>query len=590
MEVICRNLCYDKKNNMMENEGNKVKKVYNNSSLKKYMKFCLCTIICVFLLDIYTNCESPTYSYSSIKNNNDRYVRILSETEPPMSLEEIMRTFDEDHLYSIRNYIECLRNAPYIDDPLWGSVVTDKRNNCLQHIKLLEMQESERRKQQEEENAKDIEEIRKKEKEYLMKELEEMDESDVEKAFRELQFIKLRDRTRPRKHVNETGESKETRIYEETKYNKITSEFRETENVKITEESKDREGNKVSGPYENSENSNVTSESEETKKLAEKEENEGEKLGENVNDGASENSEDPKKLTEQEENGTKESSEETKDDKPEENEKKADNKKKSKKKKKSFFQMLGCNFLCNKNIETDDEEETLVVKDDAKKKHKFLREANTEKNDNEKKDKLLGEGDKEDVKEKNDEQKDKVLGEGDKEDSEEESEEESDEEKNTSGLVHRRNCKKEKKYNNGELEEYYKEKQNEEYFDEEYIIQSKEYNTLNTFPNMALNEDFRREFHNILSIHEDTDLMELKRILYNLFLEYNPHMNNKQKAELDKKFSEMNVVHQILNYEERIRMYEENAARGRLNTVILDPIITFNVIFGDDTMFKFIDE
>ncbi|ETW50975.1 hypothetical protein PFMALIP_00923 [Plasmodium falciparum MaliPS096_E11] len=220
MEVICRNLCYDKKNNMMENEGNKVKKVYNNSSLKKYMKFCLCTIICVFLLDIYTNCESPTYSYSSIKNNNDRYVRILSETEPPMSLEEIMRTFDEDHLYSIRNYIECLRNAPYIDDPLWGSVVTDKRNNCLQHIKLLEMQESERRKQQEEENAKDIEEIRKKEKEYLMKELEEMDESDVEKAFRELQFIKLRDRTRPRKHVN-FRILKIKRIYNKTIRNKI---------------------------------------------------------------------------------------------------------------------------------------------------------------------------------------------------------------------------------------------------------------------------------------------------------------------------------------------------------------------------------
>ncbi|SCQ12611.1 DnaJ protein, putative [Plasmodium sp.] len=103
-----------------------------------------------------------------------------------------------------------------------------------------------------------------------------------------------------------------------------------------------------------------------------------------------------------------------------------------------------------------------------------------------------------------------------------------------------------------------------------------------------LNEGDIQNYYDILNVNEHSDINELKKNFYNLSLEHYPKITSDNSFELNDEFDKLSEAYQVLSYQIRKNIYDNEGVYGTEKMAIVNPLIYFNGIFTTEIMNEYI--
>ncbi|ETW51813.1 hypothetical protein PFMALIP_00130 [Plasmodium falciparum MaliPS096_E11] len=177
-----------KKDNKMEDLGNKNKNKIHFISVS--LMNCLSHIFFYKTNSFHLSLREPvpyanrTYNrilYSTEKKKVNRREQIRTQREPQKS----------NYKASMKNYLKCVKSAPYIDDAKYGALISEEEEREMKMIKKMELEELEKRDElMEKRRLRRIERMKKKEEEKRIKEEEERIKEEEKRIKEEEERIK----------------------------------------------------------------------------------------------------------------------------------------------------------------------------------------------------------------------------------------------------------------------------------------------------------------------------------------------------------------------------------------------------------------
>ncbi|EWC91168.1 hypothetical protein PFNF54_00132 [Plasmodium falciparum NF54] len=479
----------------------------------------------------YANRTYNRILYSTEKKKVNRREQIRTQREPQKS----------NYKASMKNYLKCVKSAPYIDDAKYGALISEEEEREMKMIKKMELEELEKRDElMEKRRLRRIERMKKKEEEKRIKEEEERIKEEEKRIKEEEERIKEEEKRLKEEEERRLKEEEERRLKEEEE-RRLKEEEKERlkmlEEDKLYKEREEQKKNKL-----NVEEEVVTFERLKSKKMDEKEDTvvekkenvEDQKDTEEVREEASEDKGDIEEVGKEEASEDKEDTEEVKEQEEPE-------------------------------IGTDIEEEN---------KEKYIKKLDVQDTLYEI-NVLNGEDITSFLENKN-----KIIqNEGEEDDDDDEDDEDDEDGEDGKGVyINIVNNVPGNIWNDTIYDDNYN---NNTYSSaEEYIFYEKKLDD-NTRNNM------KRSYYDILDVKEDSDINEIKRKFYNLSLKYYPKMNKDKNLVMNQKFENISEAYQILGYENRRKLYDLGEYDETNKMIIIDPLIFFNLIFTSDMMYEY---
>lgn len=103
-----------------------------------------------------------------------------------------------------------------------------------------------------------------------------------------------------------------------------------------------------------------------------------------------------------------------------------------------------------------------------------------------------------------------------------------------------------------------------------------------------LNEGDVQNYYDVLNVNEHSDLNELKRNFHNLSLQHYPKITSDNSFELNDEFNQLSEAYQVLSYQIRKNIYDNEGVYGTKKMAIVNPLIYFNGIFTTQLMHEYI--
>ncbi|ETW45620.1 hypothetical protein PFNF135_00140 [Plasmodium falciparum NF135/5.C10] len=302
-----------KKDNKMEDLGNKNKNKIHFISVSLMNCLSVIMFIILYIISLHIFFYKTNSFHLSLREPvpyaNRTYNRILYSTEKKkVNRREQIRTQREpqksNYKASMKNYLKCVKSAPYIDDAKYGALISEEEEREMKMIKKMELEELEKRDElMEKRRLRRIERMKKKEEEKRIKEEEERIKEEEKRIKEEEERIKEEEKR--------LKEEEERRLKEEEK-----ERLKMLEEDKLYKEREEQKKNKL-----NVEKEVVTFERLKSKKMDEKEDTvvekkenvEDQKDTEEVREEASEDKGDIEEVGKEEASEDKEDTEEVKE-------------------------------------------------------------------------------------------------------------------------------------------------------------------------------------------------------------------------------------------------------------------------------------
>ncbi|CDO66495.1 DnaJ protein, putative [Plasmodium reichenowi] len=103
-----------------------------------------------------------------------------------------------------------------------------------------------------------------------------------------------------------------------------------------------------------------------------------------------------------------------------------------------------------------------------------------------------------------------------------------------------------------------------------------------------LNEGDVQNYYDVLNVNEHSDINELKRNFHNLSLQHYPKVNSDNSFELNDEFNQISEAFQVLSYQLRKNIYDNEGVDGTKKMAIVNPLVYFNGIFTTQLMHEYI--
>ncbi|SOV18532.1 DnaJ protein, putative [Plasmodium sp. gorilla clade G2] len=97
-----------------------------------------------------------------------------------------------------------------------------------------------------------------------------------------------------------------------------------------------------------------------------------------------------------------------------------------------------------------------------------------------------------------------------------------------------------------------------------------------------------QNYYDVLNVNEHSDINELKRNFYNLSLQHYPNITSDNNFELNDVFNQLSEAYQVLSYQIRKNIYDNEGVYGTEKMAIVNPLVYFNGIFTSEIMHQYI--